>query len=69
MFAVGLVDFLYVGGSFLDSISNEFALVNIIGLLMVLMAYAGEPVASSAVCSSLSWTLWRSSSCTCWGCT
>lgn len=38
MFAVGLVDFLYVGGSFLDSISNEFALVNIIGLLMVLMA-------------------------------
>lgn len=38
MFAVGIVDFLYAGGSFLDSISNDFALVNVIGLLMVLMA-------------------------------
>lgn len=38
MLAMGLADFFYVQGSFLGDISNDFALVGILGLLMTVLA-------------------------------
>lgn len=38
MLGLGLADFFYLQGSFLDDISDDFALVGIIGVLLTLMA-------------------------------
>lgn len=38
MFGLALADFFYAGGSFLDAISNDFAIAGVIGILMTLMA-------------------------------
>lgn len=42
MLALGLADFFYVSGSFLNDISNDFALVGLLGLLLTLMALLGN---------------------------
>lgn len=42
MLALGISDFFYVDGSFLDAISNDFALVGMLGLLLTMMALLGN---------------------------
>lgn len=42
MLALGLADFFYVRGSFLNDISNDFALVGLLGLLLTMMALLGN---------------------------
>lgn len=42
MLALGLADFFYVSGSFLNDISNDFALVGLLGLLLTMMALLGN---------------------------
>ena len=42
MLALGISDFIYVDGSLLDAISNDFALVGLLGLLLTMMALLGN---------------------------
>ncbi len=42
IFALGLVDFLFTKGRFLDTISPEFVLVGLIGMIMTLIALIGN---------------------------
>ncbi len=42
MLALGLADFFYVSGSFLNDISNDFALVGLLGLLLTMLALLGN---------------------------
>lgn len=42
MLAVGIADFFYLDGPFLGTISPEFALVGLLGLLLTLMALVGQ---------------------------
>lgn len=42
MLAVGLADFFYLEGGFLDAINNDFALVGLLGLLLTMMALIGN---------------------------
>ena len=42
MFALGLTDFFYTGGRFLDVIDPSFALVGMLGLLMTAVALVGN---------------------------
>ena len=42
MLGVGIADFFYVSGSFLNDISNDFALVGMLGLLLTMMALLGN---------------------------
>jgi cation:H+ antiporter len=42
MFALGLTDFIYTGGRFLDVIDPAFALVGMLGLLMTSVALVGN---------------------------
>lgn len=42
MLALGIADFFYVEGSFLNDISNDFALVGLLGLLLTMMALLGN---------------------------
>ncbi len=42
MLALGIADFFYTEGSFLAAISNDFALVGLLGLLLMLMALIGS---------------------------
>lgn len=42
MLALGLADFFYVQGSFLNDVSNDFALVSLLGLLLTMMALVGN---------------------------
>lgn len=42
MLALGVADFFYVQGSFLSDISNDFALVGLLGLLLTMMALIGN---------------------------
>ena len=42
MLAVGVADFFYLEGSFLNSVSNDFALVGLLGLLLTMMALLGN---------------------------
>jgi cation:H+ antiporter len=42
MLALGIADFFYVRGSFLSDISNSFALVGLLGLLLTIMALIGN---------------------------
>jgi cation:H+ antiporter len=42
MLAVGLADFFYLDGGFINDISNDFALVGLLGLLLTIMALLGN---------------------------
>ena len=42
MLALGLADFFYLSGSFLNDISNDFALVGLLGLLLTMLALLGN---------------------------
>jgi cation:H+ antiporter len=42
MLALGIADFFYLEGSFLNDISNDFALVGMLGLLLTMMALIGN---------------------------
>lgn len=42
MLALGIADFFYLEGSFLDAIDNQFAMVGLLGLLLTLMALVGN---------------------------
>lgn len=42
MLAMGIADFFYLEGSFLNDISNDFALVGLLGLLLTMMALVGN---------------------------
>ena len=42
MLAIGIADFFYLEGSFLNSISNDFALVGLLAVLLTLMALIGN---------------------------
>jgi cation:H+ antiporter len=42
MLALGLADFFYLEGGFLNDISNDFALVGLLGLLLTMMALLGN---------------------------
>lgn len=42
MLAVGVADFFYLHGSFLNDVSNDFALVGLLGLLLTLLAMLGN---------------------------
>lgn len=42
MLGLGLADFFYVQGSFLNDVSNDFALVALLGLLLTMMALLGN---------------------------
>lgn len=42
MLGLGLADFFYLQGSFLNDISNDFALVGLFGLLLTIMALVGN---------------------------
>lgn len=42
MLGLGLADFFYLQGSFLNDVSNDFALVGLLGLLLTMMALIGN---------------------------
>jgi len=42
MLVIGIADFFYLEGSFLNSISNDFALVGLLAVLLTLMALIGN---------------------------
>lgn len=42
MLGLGMADFFYVSGSFLNDISNDFALVGLLGILLTMMALLGN---------------------------
>ncbi|MDX1687423.1 MAG: hypothetical protein R3248_05510 [Candidatus Promineifilaceae bacterium] len=42
MLSLGLADFFYLQGSFLNDVSNDFALVSLLGLLLTMMALVGN---------------------------
>lgn len=42
MLALAISDFLYLDGSFINAISNDFALVGLLGLLLTMMALLGN---------------------------
>jgi cation:H+ antiporter len=42
MLALGIADFFYLQGSFLNDIDNDFALVGLLGLLLTMMALLGN---------------------------
>jgi len=42
MLGLGLADFFYLQGSFLNDVSNDFALVSLLGLLLTMMALVGN---------------------------
>lgn len=42
MLALGIADFFYLEGSFLNDIDNDFALVGLLGLLLTMMALLGN---------------------------
>lgn len=42
MLSLGLADFFYLRGSFLNDISNDFALVGLLGLLLTMLALLGN---------------------------
>lgn len=42
MLGIGIADFFYLEGSFLNDISNDFALVGLLGLLLTMMALVGN---------------------------